>query len=65
MELRGEEVIKLVLGEARDYFTETRNIIKLPHAVFFFRRIFMRETGKTFHFVVVIAKSNSGLEIRP
>ena len=64
MELRGEEVIKLVLGEARDYFTETRNNIKLPHAVFF-RRIFMRETGKTFHFVVVIAKSNSGLEIRP
>ena len=47
VELRGEEVIKLVLGEARDYFTETRNNIKLPHAVFFFKKNIHERDRKT------------------
>ena len=61
--LRGEEVFKLVLGEARTYFAEARRNAKFPHVVLPLRGRFKGETGETYHFVVVTARSNSGLKI--
>ena len=46
-----------MLGEERAYFVEVRGNTKLPHVVLSVR-------GKTFHFVVVTARSDSGLKIR-
>ena len=53
--LRGEEVLKLVLGETRTYFAEARRNTKLSRVVL--------KTGERYHFVVVTARSNSGLRI--
>ena len=58
-------MFKLVLGEARTYFVETRRNSKLLHVVLPLRGRFKGKTDETFHFAVLTAKSNSGLEIRP
>ena len=65
MAFRGEEVFKLVLGEARDYIAEARKNIKLPRVVLPLRKRFKGETGESFHFVMITVKSHSGLEIGP
>ena len=46
--LRGEEVFKLVLGEARNYMVGARDGLKLPHLVLPLRGKFKGETGETF-----------------
>lgn len=56
-------MFKLVLGEERTYFAETRRNRKLPRIILPLRGIFKGETGETLHFVVVTAKSDSSLSI--
>ena len=54
-----------MIGKVRAYFAEARSHNKLPRLVFPLRGRFKGEIGETFHFVVVAAKSNSGLNIGP
>ena len=61
--LKGTEVLKLVLGEVRDYFTEARKNVKLPKVVLPLQGRFKGETRESFHFVVVTAKTDSDLKI--
>ena len=61
--LRGEEVFKLVLGEAREYLLDGRNSRIHPHVVLPLRGRFKGEKEESFHFLVVTARSNSGLVI--
>jgi len=61
--LRGEEVFKLVLGEAKDFMMEARNNRVHPNVVLPLRGRFKGDTGESFHFVVVTARINSGLMI--
>ena len=46
--LRGEEVFKLVLGEARNYMVGARDCLKLPHLVLPLRGKFKGKTGESF-----------------
>ena len=63
--LRGEETLKLVLGETRDYIDEAENHYKFKHVVLPLRGRFKGESGEGFHFVAVTTKTNSGLCIGP
>ena len=57
-------VLLVVLrGEARTYFAESRRNTTLSHDVLPPRGRFKRETGETFHFVVVTARNDSGLSV--
>ena len=46
--LRGEETLKLVLGETRDYLEEAENNYKLKHVVLPLRGRFKGESGEDF-----------------
>lgn len=59
--LRGEETLKLVLGETRDCLEEVENHYKFKHVVLSLRGPFKGESGEGFHFVAITTKSNSGL----
>ena len=61
--LRGEETLKLVLGEARQYITEAENHCKHKHVILPLRGRFKGETGESFHFLAVTAETDSGLRI--
>ena len=61
--LRGEETLKLVLGEARQYIAEAENHCKHKYAIFPLRGRFKGETGEYFHFLTVTAETYSGLRI--
>ena len=61
--LRGEETLKLVLGEARQYITEAENHCKHKHVILPLRGRFKGETCELFHFVDVTTKTDSGLMI--
>ena len=56
-------MLKLVLGEARDFLLEARSNRAHPRVVLPLRGKFKGEIGESFHFVAVTAKSNSGLAI--
>ena len=49
--------------EARTYFAEAKRNTTLSHVVLPLCGRFKRETGETFHFVVVTARSDSGLSV--
>lgn len=59
--LRGEEVFKLVLGKVRDFMTEARKNRVYPRVVLPLRGRFKKDTGESFHFVVITARNNSGM----
>ena len=63
--LRGEETLKLVLGETRDYLDEAENHRSYKHVVLPLRGRFKGESGENFHFVAVTARTDSGLCIGP
>ena len=56
VDLRGEETLKLVIGETRDYIDEAENHYKLKHIVLPLRGRFKGESGEGFHFVAVTTK---------
>ena len=61
--LRGKKVFKLMLGKARDCMMEAKSNRTHPRLVLPLRGRFKEKIGKSFHFVVVTTRSNSGLEI--
>ena len=63
--LRGEETLKISLGETRNYFAEAENNLKHKHVVLPLRGRFKGENGEGFHFVAVSALTDSGLRIGP
>ena len=63
--LRGKEALKLVLGETRDYLYESEDYRVYKHVVLPLRGRFKGESSEHFHFVVVTARTNSGLCIGP
>ena len=63
--LRGEETLKISLGETRDYYAEAENNIKHKHIVLPLRGRFKGENGEGYHFVAVSALTDSGLKIGP
>ena len=63
--LRGEETMKMVLGETRDFIDESESHHEYPHIVLPLRGRFKGETGEGYHFVAVSACTDSGLKIGP
>ena len=63
--LRGEETLKLVLGETRDYIHESENHRTYKYVVLPLRGRFKGESGGNFYFVAVVARTDSGLCIGP
>ena len=63
--LRGEETLKIILGETRNYFEESQGSLQHKHAVLPLRGTFKGENSEGFHFVTVSSKTNSGLRIGP
>ena len=51
--LRGEEILKLVLGETRDFIDESETHWKYKHVVLPLRGRFKGESRKVFHFAAV------------
>ena len=60
-ELRGEETMKLVLGEICDHLDESENRRTYKHVVLPLRGRFNGESGGKIHFVAVTTRTNSGL----
>ena len=63
--LRGEETLKISLGERMDYCAETEKNMKHKHVVLPLRGRFKQENGESCHFVAISTLTNSGLNIRP
>ena len=63
--LRGEETLKISLGNTRDYFEEAKKNLQLKHVVIPLRGSFKGENGEGYHFVAVSAFTNSRFKIRP
>ena len=59
-ELRGDEPMKMVLGETRDCINESEIYHEYPHIFLPLRGRFKEETGEGCHFVTVSACTNSG-----
>ena len=63
--LRGEETLKIVLGETKEFYKEGQSHGNHKHVILPLRGRFKGESGESYHLVVVTAKSNSGLQIGP
>ena len=63
--LRGEEALKIVLGEAKEFYKEGQSHGNHKHVILPLRGRFKGESGESYHLVVVTVKSNSGLQIGP
>ena len=63
--LRGDDTLKLELGETVAYIDESENHRKHKNVVLPLRKRFKETSGEGFHFVAVSAKTNSGLCIGP
>ena len=63
--LRGEETLKLVLGESRDFIDESETHRKYKHVVLPLRGRFNGKSGKDFHSATMTAKTDSGLCVGP
>ena len=59
--LCGEKTFKLVLGETKEFIDEVENHRAHKHIVVPLRGRLKGESGETFHFVAVTAKSNLDL----
>ena len=63
--LRGEEVVKMVLGETREYFALSINNAKHKHVILPLKGRFKGENGEGYHIVAVSAETDWGLKIGP
>ena len=63
--LRGEEALKIVLGETKEYYKEGQAHGNHKHVILPLRASFKGESGESYHLVVVTTQSNSGLQIGP
>ena len=64
--LRGEETLRIVLGEAREFLEEGEANGKHSHVVLPLRGRFKGEDGEGYHLVVVSARpTNSSLQLKP
>ena len=63
--LRGEETLKIILGETPNYFGESQCNLQHKHVVLPLRGRFKGQNCEGFHFLVVSSKTDSGLCICP
>ena len=63
--LRGEETLRIVLGESREFLEEGEANGKHSHVVLPLRGRFKGENGEGCHLVVVSARTKSRLQHKP
>lgn len=61
--LCGEETLKIIIGETRDYLDVVESHEKCKYVVLLLRGGLKGENGEGFHFVAVSVLTNSGLKI--